>query len=99
MGKTIVLSSVFWGRKSTVNSHWLNSYFSQTHGPISLMRRALTILIQVRQVSCHISPLSSKQLTTEELIQARQTLYKVRESVTGPDLSHKRILAKKSTSI
>ncbi len=94
-GKKIILSSVFWGRRSTTNSHWLNSYFSQTHGPISLIRRALTILIQLRQVSCHITPLECDKLTIDDLIQAKHTLFKVRESVTGPDLSHKRILAKK----
>lgn len=93
--KRIILSSVFWGRKSTINSHWLYSYFSQAHGPISLIRRALTILVQIRQVNCHIIPLECQTLTADDLIQARHTLYTVRESVTGPDLSHKRILAKK----
>ncbi|MCK5881248.1 MAG: glycerol-3-phosphate 1-O-acyltransferase PlsB [Sinobacterium sp.] len=91
-GKNIMLASVFWGRSANRSNGFFNTYFSQTYAPITILRRSITVLLKSRQVSCHISQTEYDNVNLDTLQQAREQLNDLRESVTGPDLSHKRTL-------
>lgn len=94
-GKRLLLASVFWGRQADRNNSFWRTYFAQAYGSTTALRRAVTVLIQARQVNCYIRHIESTELDLSTLIQIRQQLQTLRESVTGPDPSHKRTLLSK----
>ena len=95
--KHIMLASVFWGRQADRSNSFFNTYFSQAYGSTTIFRRAITVLLQSRQVNCYISHFACNEISLATLTQAKQKLITLRESVTGPDLSHKRTLITKVT--
>ncbi len=103
MDVQVIPVSIFVGRAPNRDSGWFSVLFSENWVMVGRFRRLLSLFLNGRDTIVHFSPAVSLREVTAEGMTPDRTLRKairvlrthfrrVRESIIGPDLSHRRTM-------
>lgn len=93
--------NVFWGRSPRKVKSILQAYLSNSWSVPGRLRRGLTLLLQLRQVSCYFGQTldmadilgNSVSQQADFFEEINRQFVKQKEAVIGPDQSHQRLLS------